>query len=52
MTIVGGEVIYEDGRCTKVDEDEVIAEAQARANELVGRAGFASLKLPWREGVA
>ena len=48
MTIVGGEVIYEDGRCTKVDEAEVMAEAQARASELVERAGFESLKVPWR----
>jgi 5-methylthioadenosine/S-adenosylhomocysteine deaminase len=48
MTIVGGEVIYEDGRCTKVDEAAVTAEAQARAAELVERAGLAGLKVPWR----
>jgi len=52
MTIVGGEIIYEDGRCTKVDETEVLAEAQARAGELVERAGLAGLKAPWREGAA
>jgi 5-methylthioadenosine/S-adenosylhomocysteine deaminase len=34
MTIVGGRVVYEDGRCTNVDEVEVVAEARARAREL------------------
>ena len=48
MTIVGGEVIYENGRCMKVDEAAVTAEAQARAAELVERAGLAGLKVPWR----
>jgi len=48
MTIVGGEVIYADGRCTLVDEDEVLAEAQARATELVARAGMRDLTKAWR----
>jgi 5-methylthioadenosine/S-adenosylhomocysteine deaminase len=48
MTIVGGEVIYEDGRCTLVDEDEVLVEAQARATELVARAGMRDLTKAWR----
>ena len=48
MTIVGGDVIYEDGRCTLVDEDEVLAEAQARATELVARAGMRDLTKAWR----
>lgn len=48
MTIVGGEVVYEDGRCTRVDEAEVMAEAQARAGELVARAGMEHLLEPWR----
>ena len=48
MTIVGGEVIYEDGRCTKVDEEAVMAEARARATELVERAGMEELTVPWR----
>lgn len=47
-TIVGGEVIYEDGRSTKVDENAVIAEASARAGELVERAGLGGLLEPWR----
>jgi 5-methylthioadenosine/S-adenosylhomocysteine deaminase len=48
VTIVGGEVIYEDGSCTKVDEDEVMEEVQARANELIKRAGMTGLRLSWR----
>lgn len=48
MTIVGGVVVYEGGRCTRVDEDAVMAEAQARAEELVERAGLADLRTPWR----
>ena len=48
MTIVGGEVIYENGASTKVDEAEVIAEAQARSAELIERAGLRGLLDPWR----
>ncbi len=48
MTIVGGEVIYEGGRCTRVDEAEVMAEAQARAEELIRRAGLERLRIQWR----
>lgn len=48
MTIVDGRIVYENGRCTLVDEDEVMAEAQARADELIGRAGMQELKVPWR----
>ena len=40
-SIVGGEVIVEGGRCTRVDQDEVIEEARARAAELIGRIGLA-----------
>ncbi len=50
MTIVGGEVVYEDGRCTRVDEDEVMAEAQVRAGELTERAGLSALRIPWDRG--
>ena len=49
MTIVGGEVIFEGGRCTRVDENEVINEVQARADELVARAGLGGLREPWRK---
>jgi 5-methylthioadenosine/S-adenosylhomocysteine deaminase len=48
MTIVGGEIVYQDGACTRVDEAEVMAEAQARAGDLVRRAGLESLREPWR----
>jgi 5-methylthioadenosine/S-adenosylhomocysteine deaminase len=41
MTIVGGEVVFEDGRCTRVDEAAVMEEAQARGKELIERAGLA-----------
>jgi 5-methylthioadenosine/S-adenosylhomocysteine deaminase len=48
MTIVGGEVVYEDGRCASVDEAAVLVEAQARARELVERAGMRELTVAWR----
>jgi 5-methylthioadenosine/S-adenosylhomocysteine deaminase len=48
MTVVGGEIIYEDGACTRVDEAEVMAEAQARAEDVVRRAGLDDLRQPWR----
>jgi 5-methylthioadenosine/S-adenosylhomocysteine deaminase len=47
MTIVGGRVVYEDGRCLFVDEEELIREADARARELVERAGMTGLTSPW-----
>jgi 5-methylthioadenosine/S-adenosylhomocysteine deaminase len=50
MTVVGGQVVFEDGRSTNADEDEVMAEAQARAHELVARAGLEALLVPWRRG--
>jgi 5-methylthioadenosine/S-adenosylhomocysteine deaminase len=50
MTIVGGEILYEDGACTRVDEAEVMAEAQARADAVVARAGLEALRTPWASG--
>jgi 5-methylthioadenosine/S-adenosylhomocysteine deaminase len=47
MTIVGGRVIFEHGRCLLVDEDELLDEADARAAELVERAGMTALTSPW-----
>ena len=47
-TIVGGEVIFEDGRCTMVDETAVLEEANGRAADLVARAGLTPLLEPWR----
>jgi 5-methylthioadenosine/S-adenosylhomocysteine deaminase len=52
MTVVGGEVVFEDGACTRVDEAEVMAEAQARANDLIRRAGLEPLRKPWRRDQA
>lgn len=40
MNIVGGEIIVEGGRSTRVDQDAVVAEARARAGELAERIGF------------
>jgi 5-methylthioadenosine/S-adenosylhomocysteine deaminase len=48
MTIVGGEIVYENGACTRVDQAEVMAEAQGRAADLVRRAGLEGLREPWR----
>jgi 5-methylthioadenosine/S-adenosylhomocysteine deaminase len=47
MTIVGGEIVYEQGSCTRVDEAEVMAQAQAAADALVARAGLGALRAPW-----
>ena len=51
-TIVGGEVIFEGGRCTKVDEASVVEEATGRAADLVKRAGLGPLLEPWRTSAA
>ena len=47
-SIIDGELVLENGVCTKVDEAEVMAEAQARAEELIDRAGLQGLLTPWR----
>ena len=47
MTIVGGRVVYEGGRCVFVDEQAMMEEADARAAELVARAGMTALTSPW-----
>jgi 5-methylthioadenosine/S-adenosylhomocysteine deaminase len=39
--IIGGEIVVERGRCTRVDQDAVIEEARARAGELMERIGSA-----------
>ena len=48
MTIVGGEIVVEGGRSTRVDEEQVMAEAQARADGLVARCGLEKLRVAWR----
>jgi hypothetical protein len=47
MTIVGGQVVYEGGQCRFVDEQAIVEEADARAAELVARAGMTALTSPW-----
>jgi 5-methylthioadenosine/S-adenosylhomocysteine deaminase len=42
MTIVGGRIVYEGGRCVSVDEDALLAEVDARAEALARRAGLVS----------
>jgi 5-methylthioadenosine/S-adenosylhomocysteine deaminase len=48
MTIVDGEVVFEDGRCPNVDEAALMDEVQERAEQLVARAGLEGLAIPWR----
>ncbi|MGW0606885.1 amidohydrolase family protein [Streptomyces sp. NPDC002644] len=38
MTIVAGEVVFEDGRCTRIDEEELYAHAREHAAALTRRA--------------
>lgn len=40
MTIVGGELVYWNGRCLRVDEPAAIEDAQHRAEELTLRLGL------------
>jgi 5-methylthioadenosine/S-adenosylhomocysteine deaminase len=42
--LVGGEIVIENGSSTKVDEDSLLREAQARAVEVSHRAGTRHLK--------
>ena len=48
MTIVNGEIVYEQGTFPRVDEAEIRKEATARATSLVGRADLVGLRVPWR----
>ena len=43
MTIVGGEVIYENGSSTRLDEQEILREARSRARRLLDRAGLLAI---------
>src|SRR5260370_15572594 len=46
LTIVGGEGVFENGSCTRVDEAEVMTEAQTSAGALVNRACLGCLRAP------
>jgi len=48
MTIIGGQIVFEDGRCTMLDEEAVMEEAQARADELFERLGISQFRSHWR----
>lgn len=47
LTMVNGEVVYEDGRCLRVDEQALLTEARERAELLVRRADFGALRTAW-----
>jgi 5-methylthioadenosine/S-adenosylhomocysteine deaminase len=40
MTVVRGDVVFENGSCTRVDEARLLEEARTHAAELVRRAGL------------
>ncbi|MGH9114627.1 MAG: amidohydrolase family protein [Acidimicrobiales bacterium] len=46
-TICGGEIVFENGSCTRVDEGEAIRRAQEHARGIVQRTGMTSLCAPW-----
>lgn len=46
MNIIGGEIVVEEGHCTRIDQDAVITEARRRASELMERIGLARLAIP------
>ena len=47
MTIVAGEIIVEDGRSTRVDEEEVRATATEAAEQLIADADLSGLTQGW-----
>ncbi|MFG3552146.1 amidohydrolase family protein [Streptomyces sp. NPDC047725] len=40
VTIIDGEIVYQHGRCLRVDERSAMDETQQRADRLVARAGL------------
>jgi 5-methylthioadenosine/S-adenosylhomocysteine deaminase len=46
INIIGGEIVVENGRCTRIDQDEVIAEARGRGRDLVNRIGTQQPPVP------
>jgi 5-methylthioadenosine/S-adenosylhomocysteine deaminase len=47
ITIVGGEIVVEAGRCTRIDEEALLAEVQQRADRFLPEAGFGHLRAGW-----
>jgi 5-methylthioadenosine/S-adenosylhomocysteine deaminase len=48
MTIIGGQIVYENGHSTMVDEVSVMEEVQARADELFDRLGISNFRTHWQ----
>jgi 5-methylthioadenosine/S-adenosylhomocysteine deaminase len=48
-TIVGGDIVYEAGRCTRIDEEAVLDEARRRSVDLIDRAHLGDFMTPWVE---
>lgn len=48
LSVIDGEVVYQNGECLRVDEDAVSEQARSRASQLVRRAGMTSLLVPWQ----
>lgn len=47
ITIVGGQIVYRDGRCLLIDEDAATEQAGYQAEQLISRAGMHGLRMPW-----
>ncbi|MFD2469886.1 amidohydrolase family protein [Amycolatopsis silviterrae] len=47
LTIVGGEIVYRDGQCVRVDEAAAADEAERHAARLLTRSGMGGLLTPW-----
>jgi len=47
MTICGGQIVVEGGRCTLIDEEKAVADAQAAAHRLFSRTGLSALAKGW-----
>lgn len=48
MTIIGGQVVYENGQSTLVDQFAVMEEVQSRADELFDRLGIGHFRTHWQ----
>lgn len=49
MTIVGGEIIYKNGKYTNVDEISIKEEVQKRADEIFERLGLENYRTHWNK---